>query len=135
MTKWSPVNVLVLRTPDLAPLTPRIRSCPSSTVNLPPLPPSKENRSHFVWSKSLLLKSSPHSSTAGVADDFGDCVGDAAGPSCASETDAANPKTNKNKNKRAQLNITTPLNIDLRLLSFTPWLQRLCENYQANRRE
>src|SRR5258705_3100723 len=40
------VNVLVLRTPDRAPLTPRMRSCPSSTVNLPPLPPSKEKRSH-----------------------------------------------------------------------------------------
>src|SRR5258705_8283629 len=111
MTKWSPVNVLVLRTPDRAPLTPRMRSCPSSTVNLPPLPPSKENRSHFVWPNSLPLKSSPHSSTFATVEGFGDWVGDGLVFSCASDAAAARPKTREIKNKRQQHNIGTPLDM------------------------
>src|SRR5882672_6820898 len=118
MTKWSPVNGLVLRTPDRAPLTPRMRSCPSSTVNLPPLPPSKENRSHFVWSNSLPLKSSPHSSTFGTVEGFGDWVGGLVF-SCASDATTATPKTSEIKSKRAQLNIITPLDMKLRLLIHT----------------
>jgi len=64
MNKWSPVNVFVLRTPERAPLT---RACEVPICNLEraATAPSKENRSHFVWSNSLPLKSSPHSSTAG----------------------------------------------------------------------
>ena len=63
-----PVTTALLAVPTLnEPLTPRMRSCPSSTLNLPPLPPSKLKRSHFVWSNSLPSKLSPHSSTFGAA--------------------------------------------------------------------
>jgi len=59
MTKWSPVNVFVMRTQNERR---SLRACEVAHLHLEraATAASKENRSHFVWSNSLPLKSSPH---------------------------------------------------------------------------
>src|SRR5947209_2070539 len=72
--KRSELNLCLDRTPERAPFTPRSLSCPFSTLRVPPLPPSKVNRSHLVVSRELPSKVVVHSSTPGFVVSALDCA-------------------------------------------------------------